>query len=196
MTPLESLRKNIGRAYVQAHFSQVGRDYAYYLKSTSRAQHLYVPAFEKPPPELMSEMGSLTGGLVDFAFTTESAEFPWATSHLRNLPERWESNVERSIIESHVVGVATACDWFVDEMTGGKDKRKFLEGFPAHAAEHREMRATRNCLVHNAGVVDGRYLSEAGASNRAEIGQTLPLNWTYAYSVTLSVLRFGVEACA
>lgn len=191
MKPIESLRKDIGRALIQAHFSLVGRDYAYYMKSTGSGQHVAVPAFEKPPVELVSEMSDLTNGVLG---VISNPDFQWTVSHIRELPERWESGIDRSILESYVLHVTSAFEWFLDVVAGGKNLKDFVQKFPKHAVQLNELRETRNCLLHNAGEVDERYLKSVGVSKRAELGDILPLTWTYAYEATLLVMRFGKDA--
>ena len=194
MTPLESLRKDIGRALIQAQFSRIGRDFTHQKKASADAQQLLVPHSEQLPSELIDEMDRVTGGIVGLVL--DPPQYRGTITHLRELPDDWEERVNRSILESFVLHLASACEWFIDEARGIKGSAQFIDSFPQHAQALKELRASRNCLLHNAGIVDSKYVQQAGTARRANDGEILPLDWGYAYSSTVLVLLFGQDVAA
>ena len=192
MNAFEYLRKDIGRALIQVHFSAIGRDYTYGVKSRDKAQHLAVPHSDQLPEDLEGMIDDLTGGVLGRIL--DPPDLRGTVIHLRELPTDWEGRVNRAILESFVLHIASACEWFVDEVREGESPSNLIAQHPRRAAQLNELRATRNCLLHNGGVVDDRYLQRAGESKRAQKGAILPLDWEYAYNGALVVLQFGAEA--
>ena len=114
----------------------------------------------------------------------------WGTIHLRELPEDWEARVQRLVFEAFVIHVSTAWELYVDAVTGGRNKRKFIESFSGLSPLLKEFRGTRNCLMHNDGAANQKYFDESGLACRVvKTGDFLPLDWRYSYDRTLAVLN-------
>ena len=128
MKPLDSLRKNVGRALIQSQFSGVGRDSIHYEKSTGSAQHFLVPQSEQLPRELVENIDDLTDGILGRVLGPP--KYRGTVLHVRELPVDWEAYVTRSILESFVLQLAGACEWFIREMRGEKPTLHFIDAYP------------------------------------------------------------------
>jgi hypothetical protein len=187
---MKSLHKNIGRALIQAQFSRLGRDLAHQQKS-SGTSHLVSPHTEQLPAKLVASFSDLTDGMLGFFINPPKRR--GTVLHLRELPKDWEDRVNRTTLEAFVIHLVSACEWFIDDVKKDEPYTSFMSNYPTWASVLGELRATRNCIVHNAGVVDERYLSSTQGDARALKGILLPLDWKYAYERTLSVLEFAEE---
>ena len=128
MKPLDSLRKNVGRTLIQSQFSRVGRDHTHQAKSSGSAQHFLVPHSEQLPAYLVKEVDDLTEGIVGLIL--DPPERRGTVTHIRGLPSDWEAHVNRSILESFVLQLAMACEWFIEEVRGDKKPLKLIDEFP------------------------------------------------------------------
>lgn len=54
--------------------------------------------------------------------------------------------------------------------------------------EYIEIKATRDLLVHNSGVVNETYLEKAGKAKRAKLGKLIPVNRAY-YDSSIAILK-------
>lgn len=181
----DQLRRSIGRAIEAAYVAVAGRDSIARQRDRSEADHLLLD-LPKPPASLLTEISGLTLGVGGTAWSRTET---WGVLHLNELRDDWEWSASRLIISSFITWVSAAMESYLREVAENGISTFLEDQHPALAPDVKEFRATRNCIIHSDGLVDERYISQAGIDARASIGEVLPLDWDYAFSQTATILR-------
>lgn len=156
-----------------------------------KADHLFI-SMPEPPRRLIDEFRSLTDGLIG---TVLKPANQWGIISLRERPFNWEAKYNRFILETYIIQITAACDWYIHTLVSEKIKDYLEEHYPAVAPNLLELRETRNCLLHSGGIVDNDYITKSGDVCRSKtIGTLIPLDWSYAFDRTLSILDFGYKS--
>lgn len=185
----DTLKINIGRSLITAFLSVGGLDYVVNeSEKAEAADHLliYIP---RPLKELDQQLRSLTGGFIGSATWNKQG---FGVISLNEREPNWEPKYQRSVIESYVIQITAALDWHIHEIFPNNIRSSLLQHFPEYAPNLLELRETRNCLLHSAGLIDNRYTNAKGIQPRSTlVGEMIPLDWNYAYERTINVLNFG-----
>ncbi|NLY74831.1 MAG: hypothetical protein GX075_05970 [Firmicutes bacterium] len=186
----EKLSQLIVNAFNIAFLAVLGKDLIF-CSINNKIDHLFLSNIPWDIASLIGELSKVTNKIFGAAKNPNTSE-TWAIIHLNRLSNDWEVTSNRLILETTVINISSALEDFLNEIVQTNIKAFIINKYPEGAKFLNEFRATRNCLVHNQGKADQKYLDENPQITRVnKIGKQLPLDWNYIYDNTARIINFA-----